>query len=966
MPLAGRPGLQAGGLPVRLHLGASGWLAEAPERGIQWAMVGDGLEFRLLGSVDVVRDGRPVPLGGRRQRALLALLLVENGDPVSTDRLIEELWPDAPPAGASTLPSYVSRLRAVLGSSAAIDHSPSGYRLGVALDQVDARRFERLVDEGRTSLAEGRAHRARAQLGQALELWRGRPFGDLGGDGSLARQADRLEDLHLLATEERIEADLRLGGGVELVHELESLVALHPYRERFWAQLMLALYGAQRQQDALLTYQRARHVLAEELGLEPGPALRELELAILRQDVPAAQPPGGRHNVPVQLTSFVGRDAELAAVEHLLENARMATLTGVGGVGKTRLALESAARARPDYPEGVWFADLSGVAEGSLVGPGVAVALGLGETPGAAATDALVALIRDARMLLVLDNCEHVREAAAELAERLLTACPGLRILGTSREALGLPGEVDFPVSPMALPSVGADRAQIEASEAVQLFIGRAKAARPRLADDDHALDTMSRIVRDLDGLPLAIELAASRVKALALDDIADRLTDRFKFLVPWRRVSAARHSTLRQAMEWSFELLSADEGELLARQSVFAGEFTLDACAAICLDGDEERAVGLIERLVAASLVVPEERDGTMRYRLLATVRDFAAGRLDPGTADAVHRAHARYYLRLAERADLTAVRRGTGQRVDLVLAAHDNLRAALAWAIETGAASFGLELATSLERFWAIHDPREGLGWFAALLERPEAASVAPAIRANALRAYGGAADISGLDDLARDLWERSLGIFREIGDEAGQAVLLHRLAISAQRRGDLARARELAETSHRIHERLANRWGMAQTFGTLGAIARDEGDQRRAGELLHASLGLAREARVPWWVSGLLAELAKLALDAGQVGEAEGFARESLTIAEQTGDRAGRILGVGLLAVVAAERGMEQLARTLWTAVQAEDAGAPLGGWRRHREVCRAHITRLLPDVGATTDVAPLDEAVAVALA
>ena len=929
-------------------------------------MVDAELEFRILGPVEVARGDTLIPLGGGRQRALLALLLLEDGRAVTADWLVDELWQGDPPPGASTLPSYISRLRTVLGSEATIENTTSGYRLNISSEQIDARQFERLVIEGRAALAGGRAHRAGERLRAASALWRGRPFGDLGDDGALRAEAQRLEELRLLALEARIDADLARGADAELVDELEGLVARHPYRERFWAQLMLALYRAQRQADALAAYQRSRRVLDEELGLEPGPALRELELAILRQDVPRVAAPEARHNLPAPVTAFIGREAELAEIERLLEDTRLLTLTGVGGVGKTRLGLESAARLLPDLPDGVWFADLSGVSEGTLVAPGVALVLGLGERAASAASDALADHVRDARVLIMLDNCEHVREAAADLAERLLIAGTGVKILATSREGLGVAGEVDYPVPPMAVPPAGADRAQIEASEAVRLFLGRARAARPHLAEDDHALATAGRITRDLDGLPLAIELAAARAKSLSLEDIATRLTDRFRFLVSWRRLSAARHQTLREAMDWSFELLAPDERQLLARLSVFAGKFTLDAVIQICLDGDEGLGLSLIERLVAASLVVPEELDGRMHYRLLAMVREYAAAYLDEETAELVRRAHAQYYLRLAEQADLTADRRGTGQRIDLAIAAQDNLRGALAWAVETGAASFGLELATSLERFWAIHDPGEGLRWFAALFERPEAASVPPIVRANALRAYGGAADIAGEDDAARALWEQSLAIFRELGDEAGQAVLLHRLAISAQRLGNLRRAHELVEASHQIHERLRNGWGMAQTLGTLGAIARDEGDDRRAAELFEASLKLAREARVTWWVSGALAELANLSLAAGQIEDADRRARESLALAEQMGDRAGRVFGVGLLARVAAERGEHRLARTLWAAVEAEDAGAPLGGWRRHRETYREHIIRLLPSATSNPDASPaLDEAIALAL-
>jgi hypothetical protein len=465
--------------------------------------------------------------------------------------------------------------------------------------------------------------------------------------------------------------------------------------------------------------------------------------------------------------------------------------------------------------------------------------------------------------------------------------------------------------------------------------------------------------------LPLAIELAAARAKALSLADIASRLSDRFRFLVSWRRLSAARHRTLREAMDWSFDLLSTDDQEFLVRLSVFAGPFPLQAAVQVCAAGDEARATAMLERLVGASLVVAEERDGEMRYRLLETVRQYAAERLEGDVADEVRRAHAKYFLRLAERADLTAVRRGSGQRLDIAVTAQENLRNALAWAVESGATSFGLELATSLERFWATHDPSQGMRWFGALFDHPDNAAVPPIVRANALRAYGGACDMAGDDAAAERHWGESLAIFRELGDEAGQAVLLHRLAISAQRRGDLAGASELVAQSHEMHVRLGNRWGQAQTFGTMGAIARDLGDEPRAYGLLESSLELAEAAHVAWWVSGTLAELANLDVSAGRMERAEARAKESLTLADQMGDQSGRLFGVGLMARIAAELGQPTLATDLWTAVANEDAGAPLGGWRRHREAYREQIAARISSGAPATRPLTLDEAVALAL-
>ena len=335
----------------------------------------------------------------------------------------------------------------------------------------------------------------------------------------------------------------------ELVEELETLVREEPFRERLWGHLMLALYRGGRQADALAAYRRARSLLVEEIGVEPGEELKELEQAILRHDVPPVTPPGERHNLPAPLTSFVGREAELAEVAQLLGQRRLVTLTGVGGAGKTRLVLEAAERALPDFLEGITFVDLSGLADPALVAREAAGAFNVREQGDEAIEIRLVAHLRDVDLLLVLDNCEHVREACGELARDLLAACPRIRILATSREALGVPGEADYEVPPLGLPAPAADEAELRSSEAVRLFLARAREARPRLEDDDRVLASAARICRDLDGLPLALELAAARAKALSLEEIASRLADRFRFLVSWRRLTAARHRTLEEAM---------------------------------------------------------------------------------------------------------------------------------------------------------------------------------------------------------------------------------------------------------------------------------------------------------------------------------------------------------------------------------------------------------------------------------
>jgi DNA-binding SARP family transcriptional activator len=443
------------------------------------------LEFRVLGPVEAVRNETRLALGGPRPRALLALLLLEPGRAVPADRLTEELWQGKLPSGRSTLPSYVSRLRAVLGDETPITSSASSYALEVSPEQVDLARFERLVGEGQDALVRDASTRAAERFEKALSLWRGRPFGDLANEGMLRQEAERLEELRVAALEGRIQAELQLGKSAELVEELEALVQEHPYRERLWAQLMLALYRSGRQAYALAAYHRARAILDEQLGLEPSEELRQLEQAILRQEVPEARPPEERHNLPAPLTSFVGRKVELEELQQLLSEARLVTLTGVGGTGKTRLALEAARRALVDFPDGVYFADLAPVGEQALVARQVAEVLDVREQGDVPLEQLIAERLREQETLLLLDNCEHLREVCAELGRRLLATCPKLRILATSRELLGAPGEVDYPVPPLALPSADAPMDEVRTSEAVELFLVRAREARRHLQEDE-------------------------------------------------------------------------------------------------------------------------------------------------------------------------------------------------------------------------------------------------------------------------------------------------------------------------------------------------------------------------------------------------------------------------------------------------------------------------------------------------
>jgi predicted ATPase/DNA-binding SARP family transcriptional activator len=847
------------------------------------------LEFRLLGPVEAVQDGKPVPLGGPRQRMLLALLLLEPGRPVPADRLAEELWQGRPPPGAeTTLRSYVSRLRKVLGGNAAITRGDSSYILDVPPDQIDRQRFEQLTGEGREALARGAVRRAAERLRAALELWNGRPFGELADEGALRLEADRLDELRLLALEGRIEADLALGVGGELVTELEVLLDRHPYRERLWRQLMLALYRAERQADALAAYRRARQTFDNELGLEPSEELRALEQAILQHKVPPAEPPERRDNLPTPLTSFVGREGLLADVERLLVEERLVTLTGVGGVGKTRLALETATRAAPDFPDGAYFVDFSGLTEPSLVTGHVAAALDLRERADTPVFEQLAVRLSDSDLLLVLDNCEHLREVCAELVQSLLGRCSRLVVLATSREPLGVPGEIDYSVPPLAVPLPDASPDELRSADAVRLFLSRARAARPTLAEDGAVLSSAAEICRDLDGLPLAIELAAARAKALSLEDIAARLSDRFRFLVSWRRLTPARHRTLREAMDWSYGLLSDDERHLLALVSVFAGGFTLDAAASTYVDGDGERALDLVGRLVDASLVVAEVRDGATRYRLLETVRQYAAERLEEtDRADHARGRHAEWCLMLAEEAEPQFTGDQQTRWFATLDAEADNLRAALAHLSRTGRWETQLRLTIALSRFWYVRGHlAEARQW----LDQALAASADqdPANRRRALTAAAAVALLQGEYADSTALAEEALIAARSTGDPRHVANALSNLGAIVLAAGDHERAATVLEEAVTLARDVGDARIAALAINNLGDQALTVGDYERAEPLFEESLTLLRARGDTSNIARSLFNLGAVALQSDRREDARGRFRESLALAEEAGDK------------------------------------------------------------------------------
>ncbi|WP_420033327.1 BTAD domain-containing putative transcriptional regulator [Streptomyces sp. cg28] len=679
------------------------------------------MRFSLLGTTQALRDdGTAVPVGGARLRALLTVLALRPGRTVPVAALVDEVWGAEPPADAQgALQALVGRLRRVLGAGA-VASDEGGYRLAAVADDIDLFRFERLTADGVRGLADGNPAKAAELLDQALALWRGPALADL---PDRVGEAARWDTRHLDARRTRLAARLALDRADEALPELTALCDAHPLDEALQVLRLRALRDAGRTAEALAAYDAIRRALADRLGADPGAELRSLHADLLDAGqalptgpAPARAEPRTPGNLRARLTSFVGRGTDIDAIRTELTRARLLTLLGPGGAGKTRLSQEAAeGLAETTAPDGVWLAELAPVSDPAAVPEAVVSALGARETVlrGAGAEelrvagerqgdDPLVRLVEhcaDRRMILVLDNCEHVIEAAAALAEHLLARCPGLTVLATSREPLGVPGEILYPVEPLPQPY------------ALRLFGERGATVRPgfRVDESEETTAAVTEICRRLDGLPLAIELAAARLRMLTPRQIADRLDDRFRLLTSGARTALPRQQTLRAVVDWSWDLLDDTERAVLARLSVFSGGCDLTAAETVC--GPETLDVlSTLSSLVDKSLVVAAPDDsGEMRYRLLETVAEYAGDRLDEAAdRTAAERAHLTYYRELARTTD--PLLRGAGQRVAIARIERDyeNLRTALRRAAAARDEQEMLSLTLSLLWFWMMRDLR------------------------------------------------------------------------------------------------------------------------------------------------------------------------------------------------------------------------------------------------------------------
>ncbi|MFF5978649.1 BTAD domain-containing putative transcriptional regulator [Streptomyces olindensis] len=691
----------------------------------------DPVRYRILGTTQALRtDGTAVPVGGARLRALLTVLALRAGRTVPVGLLVDEVWDGDPPADApGALQALVGRLRRALGADA-VASAEGGYRLTAAPDDVDLHRFERLAGEGLRALADGDPAKAAVVLDDALALWHGPALADL---PDRAAEAARWNTRRLDLLRARHTAALALGQAEQSLPELTALCDGHPLDEPLQALRLRALRDAGRTAEALAAYEDVRRLLADRLGTDPGPELRALHTELLDAPGPGGSPAPAAHqaatppktpaapapgNLRARLTSFIGRETDIETIRADLAAARLVTLLGPGGAGKTRLSQEAAEAVRHAMPGGVWLAELAPVDDPAAVPEAVLTAVGARETvlygAGAEGIRAAVADRLDdpverlaehcsrPRMLLILDNCEHVADAAARLAEELLARCPDLTVLATSREPLGVPGESLRPVEPLPEPV------------ALRLLADRGAAARPgfRIEDDPEAC---AEICRRLDGLPLAIELAAARLRMLTPRQIADRLDDRFRLLTSGSRTVLPRQQTLRAVVDWSWDLLDEDERDVLRRLSVFAGGCDLPAAEAVCGPVALEALGSLVDRSLVVAAPPGEQADGEMRYRLLETVAEYAAERLEEsGQRAAAERAHLEYFRELARTTD--PLLRGPGQlaAIHRLEREYENLRTALRHAVALRDEQEALCLALSLVWYWQMRDLRiEARNW-------------------------------------------------------------------------------------------------------------------------------------------------------------------------------------------------------------------------------------------------------------
>lgn len=845
------------------------------------------MQIGILGPLQVRADDRPVAVSGTRLRALVTRLAADAPAPVPIAELVEAVWPGEPPTDpTNALQSLVSRVRRALGDATSIQPVPGGYRMTVDADDVDVTVFGALVAQGRSELRQARPAEARQLLSRALDLWRGEPLVDA-ADGPYATAARaRLAELRLDAQIDLIEARLQLGQPAEVIADLEELVVAHPLRERLAGQLMRALAMTGRQADALAVHERLRDRLAGELGVDPGAEEQAVYLAVLRGEIaPAAtvrrtdaRPERRRTNLRVPLTRLIGRDQQVRQISELLADGRLVTVVGPGGAGKTRLAQEVGAMIADGRPDGVWLVELASVTDPKGIVPAMIGALGLLDTRAVDrrtdrtardSTDYLFDVLADADCLLVVDNCEHLVTPVAELVDALLARSPGLRVLTTSREPLGIVGESLCLVPPLGLPPVGVAADDAAPYPAVRLLVERGRAVAAGFVVSDANVDHVVEIVRRLDGLPLAIELAAARLRVMPIAEIAARLSDRFRLLTGGSRTAMPRHRTLRAVVEWSWGLLRDDERLLAERLAVFPAGATLDAAIEVCADDrlPADDVGDVVLSLVDKSLLTVVN-ETTTRYRMLETIREYGVERLaERHEAVAARAAHARYYAGLADRMDPLLRTADQLDAIAVLTAERDNIASALRYLADSAdpaERSASLDLAMAMAWFWqmtgAIAESAAALTmvlnacadhphrpWAAAMLSllnsfenasgEPQTAAVRTESRRLARLLIAGPPPpnngfamlptILALFGNDTETAERAMEAEWATADEWSRSALAMGRALFAENDGRLHDQRAEIDQALTGFARIGDRWGLSSTLTTRGNLRAMDGD-------------------------------------------------------------------------------------------------------------------------------------------
>jgi len=853
------------------------------------------VHFQILGSLEAGRSGDQIDLGSSRQRQVLALLLTRPNHLLSFDLMIDDLWLDSPPPTARhTLQAYVHRLRKTLGTGV-VETQSQGYRLRVSDHEIDALRFQHLVEQARL-LPPDQPFETADLLGQALKVWRGRVFADVPDLPALDIERARLDTMRVAALERRVEADLALGRDVELIPELEALVSENPFRERFWGQLMLALYRSDRQAEALRTFQRARKTLGEELGIEPGRALVELEGRILLHHTSLSLPRAEEdrshtNNLPPARTSFVGRGWEIAEIRSKLQTERLVTITGPPGVGKTRLATVVAEQTIDDYPHGVFFVSLAETEEPHLIASAIASTLGV-SSAGHEGADASISYLQARRLLLVVDNFEHL-QAGAGLIVQLLDACPGLVVLATSRTPLHLSGEMEYPLGPLPLAHPEALGIGQVDNAAVALFADRARAVNPDFMLTTENAQGVARLVNALDRLPLAIELAAARLRSSSLSVMVGKADQLLPQLDRGPVDAPARQRTLTDAIQWSHDLLDSNQQLVFRRLGVFRGGFTIDQAETVISDLSGEEVLVYLADLVEASLVDRPLEGEQQRFSLLETIRAYALRMLEAaGELEGAARRHADVFAALVEQAEPELTRRNQAVWLDRLTVESPNLRAALAWAKDRDPA-MGLLMAGRLWRFWQIRgNLPEGRRWLEEMLE--EAGDKVGVPQVKGLIGLAGICYWQGDFEVAESSYWRALSLLDTLDAPLLRAeALLGQMSTLACHRGDIDTAIPL---ERELHDLATEHQQPAMTLMDLeasGSVRFYTGDWKGARHYMEQILQKARETEDQWLEREIHLGLASVAYLEGRLDEAERHLHIVLALAIEM----GHLPGVGL---------------------------------------------------------------------